>query len=1022
MNSIYKSLLLLVLFNTYCGFSQEGAPSCAELQANFEQYQSCATNIPFQNSTNNTSGETYFLQSTCIQTNFQGPTWFFMEIQNSGDINLMISQVSNNGQGADVDFVIWGPFASLNNVCNQLTQANQIDCSYLDIAIEFPILPNAIAGEFYILLVDNFANVPGLITITQIGGDGSSDCSFLSSVEITDDASAEISIVNYCKPNTKSIFARVATSDFDGNVADLRFNYKWYKDGALIGTVINSLASTDMISVAETGLYKVEMTAYDSTDITVDLDNLPISTDEIQLNFYETPVLTTPITLIQCDYISPNTDGIAVVDLTQVNNQITNNDNAITLGYFLDSALTQPIANPEAYTNTTSPFNQTIYVTGIYASNPLLCASNIATIELQINPTSLANYPDITAVCPELNTNFGLIDFDTQKSVIKNAFFPITDVIIAFYQTANDAAIEQNELTNTTPILIGTNTIFARIETNNSCEGIGTFEVIVHPAPSQNTIAPILVCESENIILANKDNEILSGLNASVQASYYNSFENARDNLNQINKNTNYDAGIGNTIVYVRLFDSAVQCFSIANFNVTVFANPNISQPSPMSVCGATTAVFNLQNRNQQITNNNTNYQVTFYETSNDLANDIPIGDSSAYLSASKRIYVKVVDTVNNNCSATTTLDLKVNENPGSANNPQLLEGCEDSGFYVFDLTERALPMIGSTPSSEIILEYYTDLTEAVNHSENFIAAPDSFTNTIIGYQKIYVRITSTINFDSDTNLPCYRILEQELFVRSYPENLIKSTPYRICIDINNQVVNPAFIENKLPESDYYSVWFKEFDAVQDNQILGANGNTFTTDVEGNYSVRISDLSNSALCTIVTNFSTKKTLIPFSLEGDPTDLVAFEVDNTITAVVTPLSTDFEYQLNNNGWQDSNIFYDVKEGFYELVVRNKQGCGELSTTVVMVDYPRFFTPNGDGFNDLWNIGGRLGLDMSNVYIYNKMGKLVKELVKDETGWDGTLNGNPLPADDYWFRINFTKGGLQSEFRSHFALKR
>jgi len=176
------------------------------------------------------------------------------------------------------------------------------------------------------------------------------------------------------------------------------------------------------------------------------------------------------------------------------------------------------------------------------------------------------------------------------------------------------------------------------------------------------------------------------------------------------------------------------------------------------------------------------------------------------------------------------------------------------------------------------------------------------------------------------------------------------------------------------------------------------------------------------LCTTVANFSTKKTLIPFSIQGNPVELVAFEVDNTITAIATPTSSDFEYQLNDNGWQEDTIFYNVSEGIYNLTVRNRFGCGAISTMVVVVDYPRFFTPNGDGYNDLWNIGGRIGLDISNVYIFDKFGKLVKEIVKDEEGWDGTLNGNPLPADDYWFRVDFAKGGIKSEFLSHFSLKR
>ncbi len=1021
MNQFYKIILLVFIFPVFAN-AQGGAPSCAELQANFQQYQSCATNIPFQNSTGNTSGETFFQQTSCIETNFQGPTWFFIKIQGSGDITLEISQVDNNGDGTDVDYAIWGPFANMDNICGLLSEPKEVDCSYLPDAIEEVEINNAQAGEYYILLVDNYSNVPGEITISQIDGLGSSDCSFLSSVEIVDTGGNEITQLNYCKPATKDLVASVDVTDFEGNVADLRFNYRWYKDGILVTSFIDSTASTNTLNVDETGIYKVELTAYDSTDPTVVIADLPVSEAEISLNFYDTPSLnTTPVTLKQCDYLAPNTDGIAVVNLTEVYDAITNGDNLIGLRYFLDGTLTQEILTPEVYTNG-SPFNQTIYVTGFYAGQPLLCPSNVASIALEVNPTSVTNYPNIAPICPELNSTFGFVDFDSQRILIKNLFFPLTNVTISFYRNTTDAAVEENELTNASQMPIGISTIFARIETNNNCEGIGTFDVEIFAAPLQNTIATIQICQTENVIFANKDSEALAGQNASVQASYFISFDNARDNVAPINKNFPFTGSIGTTPIFARLFDIVTQCFSIVNFNLIVLPNPTINQPSPMSVCGATTADFNLENRSIEITGNNTNYQVFFYETPADLAADNSIPDPTNYSSSTKTIYVKVIDPTNNNCGATTTLDLNVNENPGSATNPILLEGCEDSGFYTFDLTEREFPMLGNTPSDELKFDYYIDLTDAESHNGNFITTPEAFINTSINYQKIYVRITSTVNFDSETQLPCYRILEQELFVRPFPRNLLEDRPYYICIDSNDNVVTEASIDTGLPLSDFYFVWYTGFDAVAQNQILGANESVFSTAIEGDFSVRIMDITNHALCTTVANFSTKKTLIPFSIEGNPTELVAFEVDNIITAIATPQSSDFEYQLNDNGWQEDNVFYDVSEGIYHLRVRNRFGCGEISTMVVVVDYPRFFTPNGDGFNDLWNIGGRVGLDISNVYIFDKFGKLVKEIVKDEQGWDGALNGNPLPADDYWFRIDFAKGGLKSEFLSHFSLKR
>jgi gliding motility-associated-like protein len=58
----------------------------------------------------------------------------------------------------------------------------------------------------------------------------------------------------------------------------------------------------------------------------------------------------------------------------------------------------------------------------------------------------------------------------------------------------------------------------------------------------------------------------------------------------------------------------------------------------------------------------------------------------------------------------------------------------------------------------------------------------------------------------------------------------------------------------------------------------------------------------------------------------------------------------------------------------------------------------------------------------IYIYDRAGKLLKQISTTGLGWDGTFNGMPLPADDYWFTINYTENGEQRVFKAHFAIKR
>ena len=125
--------------------------------------------------------------------------------------------------------------------------------------------------------------------------------------------------------------------------------------------------------------------------------------------------------------------------------------------------------------------------------------------------------------------------------------------------------------------------------------------------------------------------------------------------------------------------------------------------------------------------------------------------------------------------------------------------------------------------------------------------------------------------------------------------------------------------------------------------------------------------------------------------------------------------DYEYALLNElggivrDYQDELIFDQLTGGFYTLLVRDKNGCDEngipASIEVPVVEFPKFFTPNGDGINDTWTIKGAnvLYYPSSEIYIYDRFGKVVAKVDLAERGWDGTYNGKTLPSSDYWVSI-------------------
>lgn len=139
--------------------------------------------------------------------------------------------------------------------------------------------------------------------------------------------------------------------------------------------------------------------------------------------------------------------------------------------------------------------------------------------------------------------------------------------------------------------------------------------------------------------------------------------------------------------------------------------------------------------------------------------------------------------------------------------------------------------------------------------------------------------------------------------------------------------------------------------------------------------------------------------------------------------------DYEYALNGGEFQDDPTFLDVPPGANSVAINDKNGCGVTTEfPIYVLGYPRFFTPNGDGLNERWNLKGidpSLGFDYE-LYIFDRFGKLLKQMDQTSNGWDGTYNGKPLPSSDYWFRVQFNRDingvVIATTSKSHFSLRR
>ncbi|MFD1286147.1 T9SS type B sorting domain-containing protein, partial [Mesonia ostreae] len=137
---------------------------------------------------------------------------------------------------------------------------------------------------------------------------------------------------------------------------------------------------------------------------------------------------------------------------------------------------------------------------------------------------------------------------------------------------------------------------------------------------------------------------------------------------------------------------------------------------------------------------------------------------------------------------------------------------------------------------------------------------------------------------------------------------------------------------------------------------------------------------------------------------------------------------YEFSVDNGPWvdlgEDGSLIIDgLSGGEHEVIGRDQGGCGATLKIISFIDYPKFFTPNEDGYNDRWNILGLSNQLDAKIYIFDRYGKLLKQLSPSSPGWDGTFNGTPMPSNDYWFRVEYTDiDGTRKEFKANFTLKR
>ncbi|SDF27020.1 hypothetical protein, partial [Ulvibacter litoralis] len=702
---------------------------------------------------------------------------------------------------------------------------------------------------------------------------------------------------------------------------------------------------------------------------------------ELELQVVPAPVLPTSLPdLVLCD-----DDGFGVFDLTQQEPLIygTQNPSDYSLSYHTSQADADlgvnPILTPDAYTNVFTP-EETIYIRLSVAEDGCYRTMSFL-LRVSLGPTVVQ--PDPLTVCDDLGEpNDGIATFDlTQKN--DEITGGVAGVEVSYYQSQEDADQGINAIDPAMSYVNTTNPeiVFVRVvDGNTECFDTSVrLTLRVVPRPNVVTPAPLEACDEtipledgiEEFDLTEAEAEILNG--ASWDVHYYESYPLALDGdiTTAIVDPTAYsnDTSPFEQTIYVRVtVDSANDdsCFEIVELLLLVHPLPDDTAiVEPYQLCEVGTdgiGVFDLTTKIPEILGEQDplEYAVTFYRNSIDAETRTnPIVNTTAFISdgtplPGQEIYTGI-EHIETGCyvGGVQLFNLEVLEGATATQPAAPYIVCDDEegtpdGFTAFNLPSSATDpdpqaaalaeeILGGQTAINYVITWYETLDEAV---EGIGGLPGSYTN-IINPQIVYARVTNT-----DTG--CYEIVEVILKVEQLPA-IVLEEEYRLCVDANENPIpevegelSPPFIDTGLDPNLYDIIW--EYPGGT------AIGPSITAIVGGIYSVTYTEIATG--CSVTETTTVIVSQPPMTYEAILVN-GAFSDNHVVQATATGLSDSYVYQLDDGEFIESGTFENVSPGTHTVTFKDARGCGSVTIEIGVIDYPKFITPNQDGYHDTWN---------------------------------------------------------------------
>lgn len=439
-------------------------------------------------------------------------------------------------------------------------------------------------------------------------------------------------------------------------------------------------------------------------------------------------------------------------------------------------------------------------------------------------------------------------------------------------------------------------------------------------------------------------------------------------------------------IYEVEISLNSAACISTGEITIEYATLPTITTPVSLVECdgnsdGSTT--FNLNDASSLISSTGT---FAYFTSLANAQNNVSAIANISTFSASNNTTVFAAVSNSYGCRDFATVQLQISSQaipPIAPINVCDNDGSSD-GITASDLNALVTPTVISGLPIGVSVLYFASIAEAESEANQL---PNSFTNTQPNQQIIYARIVNAPD--------CFGIVPITLKINSFNASGIADETLYICSN------TPIVLQAPAGFSQY--LWNN-----------GESTRNITVSAGGNYSVTI---TNSNGCSATKLFTVNESSEATYISADIND---FQSDGNLVLINYSGLGNYVFSLDGTRFQSSPLFDDVTPGEYQIFIRDEFGCGIVGPfTIYVLDYPHFFTPNGDGFNDFWGINIPANREFSTLQIFDRFGKILFSTADSSARWDGKFNGHALTSTDYWFVLNFRNGRT---VKGHFSLKR